>query len=308
MKVTYSKYSKLLVLVVAIVVLYFTFKRYVNFTKNDTTMEGFTGQTKKFETKQGELVYDNFYSKIYDELTFNDAKMDYEISEILRATKANKKNDYILDIGCGTGGHCALLKERGFNVEGIDKSLSMINRAKYNYDGIKFSMGDMMTPMLYEHGRFSHILCMYFTIYYIKNKALFFDNCYNWLKNGGYLILHLVDREKFNPILPAADPLFLVSPQKYSKERITKSLVKFNGFQYKADFKLNSEQNKATFDETFIDDKTSKVRKNIHEFYMENHSSIINLAKECGFILHGKIDLMPVQYDYQYLYVLYKPN
>ena len=43
-----------------------------------------------------------------------------------------------------------------------------------------------------------------------------------WLKPGGYLILHLVDRERFDPIVPAADPLIMVSAQKHAKERITK--------------------------------------------------------------------------------------
>jgi hypothetical protein len=89
---------------------------------------------------------------------------------------------------------------------------------------------------------------------------------------------------------------------------LTKSLVKFNGFNYKADFKLNSAKNNATFEETLKDDKTGQVRKNIHEFYMEPHQSIISLAKKSGFILQGKIDLLPVQYDHQYLYIFYKPN
>ena len=36
---------------------------------------------------------------------------------------------------------------------------------------------------------------------------------------GGYLILHLVNRDKFDPILNAADPLHLVSAQKHAKEK-----------------------------------------------------------------------------------------
>jgi hypothetical protein len=39
---------------------------------------------------------------------------------------------------------------------------------------------------------------------------------------GGTLIVHIVDREKFDPMLPAANPLYIVSPQKYAKERIQK--------------------------------------------------------------------------------------
>ena len=35
---------------------------------------------------------------------------------------------------------------------------------------------------------------------------------------GGYLILHLVDKNKFDPILPAADVFGGVDPQDYAKE------------------------------------------------------------------------------------------
>ena len=42
--------------------------------------------------------------------------------------------------------------------------------------------------------------------------------------------------------------------------------------------------------------------------YMPTQRHILSIAKELGFILKGKIDLVPVQYEYQYLYVLYKPE
>jgi SAM-dependent methyltransferase len=304
-----TTFAKALVLIIAVMVLYYVLGSVGLINGNHSeNVEGFTGQTKAFETHDADDVYDDFYSKIYDQLTFNDAKVDYEINEMLRATKADRTKANILDIGCGTGNHCAALKEKGFKVQGMDKSQSMVNRARLNYDGVKFAQGDVMTPMQFEHGKFSHILCMYFTIYYIKNKQQFFENCYNWLRPGGFLVIHLVDRENFNPILPVADPLLLVSPQKYAKERLTKSLVKFNGFGYKADFKLNAPENRATFEETMKDDKSGQVRKNIHQFYMEPHDQILALAKQTGFIVQGKIDLMPVQYDHQYLYILYRPN
>ena len=305
-----NTFAKALVLIIAVMVLYYAIRHLLTGADVEgfTGHEGFIGQTKPFETHEGDAVYDEFYSKIYDQLTFNDAKVDYEINEMLRATKPDRTKANILDVGCGSGSHCAALKEKGFKVQGLDKSAAMVNRARLNYDGVKFAQGDAMTPMQFEHGKFSHVLCMYFTIYYIQNKQQFFENCYNWLRPGGYLVLHLVDREKFNPILPVADPLLLVSPQKYAKERLTKSLVKFNGFNYKADFKLNAPKNSATFEETLKDDKTSHVRKNIHQFYMESHEQILALAKQAGFIVKGKIDLMPVQYDHQYLYLLYRPN
>ena len=63
---------------------------------------------------------------------------------------------------------------------------------------------------------------MYFTMYYVKNKIQLIKNCYNWLRPGGYFIVHLVNREMFDPIINAGDPLTMVSAQKYAKKRNNK--------------------------------------------------------------------------------------
>jgi hypothetical protein len=41
---------------------------------------------------------------------------------------------------------------------------------------------------------------------------------------------------------------------------------------------------------------------------MNNISDIINMAQDAGFLIHAKIDLMKVAYEYQYLYVFLKPG
>jgi len=41
---------------------------------------------------------------------------------------------------------------------------------------------------------------------------------------------------------------------------------------------------------------------------MPSQRYTLSLAKETGFILLGKIDMVPVQYEYQYLYILQKPE
>ena len=74
------------------------------------------------------------------------------------------------------------------------------------------------------------------------------------------------------------------------------------------DTELFRNKNKATFTETFKDDGSSNVRQNIHTFYIPTQKYILSLAKDVGFILLGKIDMISVQYEYQYLYVLQKPE
>ena len=277
---------------------------YVN--KDIIYKEGFT-QKQKFVLKKGDDIYDDFYVDLYDELILDEVKNDFEVGEIKRLIKVNSQNR-VLDIGSGTGRHVDLLNKKGFKAEGLDKSQAMVKYSKNKFPELKFKQGDALEGMLYPENSFSTITCFYFTIYYIKDKNTFLQNCYNWLMPGGYLFLHLVNRDKFDPILNVADPLHLVSAQKYAKERITTSLVKFKDFQYKAKFDLDKQNNLAEFNETFKDDKTKNVRQNSHKLYMETQKHVLSIAKNIGFILQGKIDMITAQYQNQYLYLLYKPQ
>ena len=129
----------------------------------------------------------------------------------------------------------------------------------------------------------------------------------DWLMPGGFLIVHLVDRETFDPILPPGNPLYIVSPQKYSKERITKTKVTFDDFVYNANFDLDENNNIATFSEKFKFND-GHTRKQEQKLYMEDTSTIVNMAQDCGFILHGKIDMVKCAYEHQYLYIFIKPS
>jgi SAM-dependent methyltransferase len=179
----------------------------------------------------------------------------------------------------------------------------MVKKAKHEYPQYKFEVGDATNSGEFGPNSFTHIMCMYFTIYYIQDKVQFFRNAMKWLRPGGYLILHLVDRDNFDPILPPGNPLLYVSPQ-----RITSTKVKFNDFRYSADFKLNQTTNIATFEEKFKNDTDGKVRKNEHIMYMPKLENIVADAQQQGFILDSKVDLLNVQYEYQYLYFFVKPE
>tara|TARA_B100000989_G_scaffold232526_1_gene179323 strand:+ start:1652 stop:2584 length:933 start_codon:yes stop_codon:yes gene_type:complete len=268
--------------------------------------EGFT-QQKKFVLKEGIDCYDGFYSEIYDDLVYDEVKNDFEVGELERLIKPTRKSR-ILDIGSGTGHHVNLMKKLGAHSEGVDISPSMVEISQRKYKDCKFKQGNALDNMLYPRNSFSTITCFYFTIYYMEDKQKFINNVYDWLMPGGYFVLHLVNRDKFDPILNTADPLHIVSAQKYAKKRITNSLVKFKDFQYKANFELDKENNLAEFKEDMIDDKTKNVRQNVHKLYMIPQKKIISMAKQVGFILQGKIDLVQTQYGYQYLYLMYKPE
>jgi len=295
-----STWCKILLFITLLLLLVLVFKGLDKKGKR----EGFE-QTDQFLIKSGPDIYDNFYADIYDYLVFNNLKDDYEVGEIINKTTPSSKSK-ILDIGCGTGHHVASLGAKGLNVIGIDISPSMVAKAKENFPDYEFQVGDALNGGEFEPDSFTHIMCMYFTVYYIKDKETFFSNCFKWLMPGGYFIIHVVDRHNFDPILPPGNPLLYVSPQRYAKKRITSTKVQFTDFSYNADFQLDDKTDKAKFVEKIKHDN-GKVRKNEHTMYMPEEQVIIDEIQAVGFIMESKIDLLQCQYEYQYLYVFIKP-
>jgi SAM-dependent methyltransferase len=302
-----SNFGKILVFISLLLVIVIFFRQFDKSKEGMTTNSSVNTETDKFLFKQGNAVYDDFYAEIYDYLVFNKIKNDYEVGIIANNTNLDEKS-IVADIGCGTGHQVGDLNGTNLNVIGIDISPSMIQKAKQNYPNIsnQFKVGDGLDGTLFKDNSLTHILCLYFTIYYMKDKMRFFYNCMNWLMPGGYLIVHLVDKYKFDPILPPGNPLYIVSPQKYSKERITKTKVTFNEFVYDSNFKLD-DNDVATFDEKFKFND-GRVRKQEQVLYMEDLPTIVNMAQEAGFLVHAKIDMVKCAYEYQYLYVFVKPS
>jgi len=296
-----STWTKVLIFLVILIVLMSIFRGF------RPVKEGFQ-QGSDFVQLSGNEIYDKFYADIYDYLVFNNVKNEYEVGEIVNKTSPTSKS-IILDIGSGTGHHVSELMNKGYdNVTGLDLSPAMIQKSKELYPQGKFRQGDALNSGLFDNQTFTHILCMYFTVYYFQDKRQFFRNCFNWLMPGGYFIVHLVDRNLFDPILPPGNPLLFVSPQKYAKERITETKVKFDDFSYSAKFDLNENTDQAKFTERFKNDTDGKVRKQEHIMYMPDIKVIVDEIQGSGFILEGKIDLLQCQYEHQYLYIFVKPN
>lgn len=300
-----SSFGKLLVVLGIFMVVMMVFKS----LRTNFLQEGMTNTkslTKDFLFKDGTAAYDDFYADIYDHLVYSFVKNDYEVGTIINATNP-VSTSVIADIGSGTGHHVGQLAAKNLQVIGVDISPSMIKKAKENYPQLQFKVGDALDNGLFKPNSLTHVLCLYFTIYYMKDKRAFFQNAYNWLMPGGYLVVHLVDREHFDPILPPGNPLYIVSPQKYAKERITKTKVTFNDFVYNANFDLDPSRDVAVFHEKFKFNDGG-VRKQEQTLYMEDTSAIANMASEVGFSLEGKIDMTKAAYEHQYLYIFIRPE
>jgi SAM-dependent methyltransferase len=296
-------------LAVAIIVIWVVNFFYRMRESSSGNLEGFE-QESRFTLKQNEDVFqDPFYVGIYDELFYKKLYNSYEVGIILNEIHPTSK-DVVIEIGSKTGSYTSALQQScGCNVIGLDTSATMVDYASKKYPNCKFMQGDPLDFMSFSSEYATAILLLDFAIYYVKDRRTLFYNCYHWLKPGGYLILHLVNRHMFDPIVPAAKPLTLVSPQSVAKQRITTSDVVFDKFDYKSKFEFDQgdKNDGVTIIET-MKDRRGKVRKNVRSLRMSGQKIIISEAKDAGFTMLGQYDLIKSQREYQYIYILYKPS
>jgi len=263
--------------------------------------EGFA-QSEKFILKKDADSYDSFYAQIYDSIHLPDSTK--ELDAILKIVEPDKA-DVVLDVGSGTGFTLNTLVKSGAKCVGVYKSDAMIATAKEKYgDNLPLQKGDVIDPILFERNRFSLILGLDATIYEIQNKHTFFTNCRYWLQNGGYLVLHLVDKHRFNTVVRAGRPMFIENPQKHVGERITKAEIDFHDFTYLSKYNINS-NSPSTFVETFTDGTTHHIRQNERTLYMDSDEDILKIAGKCGFSQHAQINMASINDDeFQNIYIL----
>jgi len=263
--------------------------------------EGFTQKENFILNKENE-VYDDFYAAVYDNITLPHRHVPFEIKTVLETTGANTQNSVILDVGCGTGYLVSQLTELGYRAYGLDKSEAMVEYSNQKYPKISVVNEDATNTMCFEKNTFSHIFCVYYTIYNIKERIDFFRNCHFWLKPGGYLILHLVEPLKFDTTPPCArDPIF-GAPRKFIEDNSNDSIVFFNNVKYKVSYKYNEKQKEAIMTETMTDIQTNRVRQNEQTMYMEEIKIILSELNYCGFIAHAKFEYS--EDKHQFLYII----
>ncbi len=286
--------------------------------KAPASIEGFVGESDKTEAAETKYewldnskIYDKFYASVYDQLVQGSKRSQLEVQLLLAKWQLPKENLRILDIGSGTGVTAmAFAKEGVGHIVGLDKSPAMIEYASQTNlpksiltdkqkAAIEFRHGDVIDPSICKPQEFDCACSLYFTPYYIPDMDGMFRNLALWIRPGGKLAIQVVNKYKFDPILDSASP-FAFSMQKYTKERINKSKVVFDKFDYEAEFKLDGDSNHAEFRETFKF-KDGSVRRQRHSFNMPEIKIIINKAKAAGWLYEGYIDGLAFGFEYAYM-------
>jgi SAM-dependent methyltransferase len=285
-----SSKNKILVAMIIMIVILFILQS----VRGNAKYEGFQ-QKEPFVTERNSKAYDGFYAEIYDRLYKTESRSEKDALNVIKATQPDKEHSTFLDVGCGTGCLVDALKRQGYNAVGVDYSEAMIEvgkeRRPKTCGGASLKKGDALDSLLFDRGVFSHILCLERTIYEMEDKIAFLRNCKHWLIPGGYLLLHLVEPDKYNAIVPLGKPdgLDSVPMRKTDGTRITDTAIDFVDFKYKSSYDFSElKRGVVTQTETFTDSASSRVRQNEHTFFMTDSKSIVDDARYCGFVLMGE--------------------
>lgn len=295
----YLKWVLIFALLIVLLILY------KNLKPPEDKKEGFT-QKEPFVVKLDNDAIDSFYVELYDTLHGVDDRVNLELSHIIQTTNPDTKNSVFLDVGSGTGKCVYELSEAGYKAFGIEINDHMADYSEKLYPEIEVLSANVLQPSAFEKSTFSHILCTYFTIYYLKDKAQFFRNCYFWMKPGGYLVVHMIHRNKFSRIIPYERAN--ITRENTNKGTKLEQKTTFKDYDYKGCFDINEKTNETSFIETMVDNETTHVRQNEITLYVEDLRTLIDLAKNNGFIFHGKTNMKDITGDaYQYLYYFERP-
>ena len=286
--------------------------------------EGFTGgaagpdaaEESRYEWLDNTALYDTFMAGLYDKLVQGEKRSMLEAmllrGEWERAIPTMPIAQWrVLDAGCGTGILTAAFAKMGVQrVVGVDKSEAMIGQARgllpattispEQRAAVEFRVADLENLAAAGQGEFTHAAVMYFVIYYMKDKPSFFRNMAYWIAPGGVLSVHVVNKYMFDPMLEAAAPT-VFSLQKYASERIMKSQVAFDQFDYDGVFDSDDAPGAraAEFRETFRF-KDGSVRRQRHVFDMPDIQDIVAAASAAGWQYRGYADNMAAAFEYSY--------
>jgi SAM-dependent methyltransferase len=233
--------------------------------QNEDTL-GF-GTTDKYILKRNQDIYDDFYAQLYREVIEPPSRLEQEINTIQQMTQPSKEASVFLDIGAGSGNIMNELSNRGFiNVFGIEASQSWAEKSPMS-DNIL--VGDVLDRSQFEQNTFTHITCLGNQIYDTDKKVAFFKNCYYWLKPGGYLIMHLIEKIRPNTTKPIKEE-------------------KVKGIDYKMMIEPGESNSSVILTEQMTNMETGQQRINEKTLFVKEIGDIINDALYAGFIIVGK--------------------
>ena len=172
-----------------------------------------------------EQLFNKEFSNVYDQI-YADKNYTEECNFICEAIEEYApQTQSILDLGCGTGSHMLELRDRGYQMTGIDASPWMLELAKTKFDlaGHRSDLHQASLSTFALNQTYSTIIAMFSVLGYcqtLEDLQQTLERIHQHLKPGGLLIFDCWQKEGV-----LKSPPQKISPIRYA--RMTKIL---NGF------------------------------------------------------------------------------
>jgi len=220
------------------------------------------------------MAYTKDFVYYYD--IFKDKKSYKEtLKKLLPILKENNVKS-ILDVGCGTGKIDKLLKDKGYEVIGIDNSEEMIEHAKNNYKDININFYVKDAKDFKFNKKFDAIIALDSVLTFLTKKGDFekaIENIVNHMKKGSVLYFNAGFTEKLIP--------------KGFKENFSKK-VKKGKHNYKKETSMKRKGN-LLITEIKISENNKKVIEEEHKHRIISEKLVSKLLKNmnCEFEIKG---------------------
>lgn len=119
------------------------------------------------------------------------------ICEYLVQTMKLKKNDSIVDLGCGPGLYCSRLVEKGYCLTGIDRSENSIHYAQDHDKNTNYILSSYLNPFGENQFEAALMISQDYGVLSPENRRILLGNVSNALKPNGYFVFDVCSMAAF---------------------------------------------------------------------------------------------------------------
>ena len=148
-------------------------------------------------------MYSDVFCKVYNEFGWNYYPEAFGEQLLTWLSRRGISVRTALDLACGTGVLCRILKAAGIESRGMDFSAGMIDIARAESPDIPYDVADM--TVYRPDAQFDLVTCTGDAVNHIPDLAdvrKIFENVYAYLAPGGYFIFDLLDEHEISTAEP----------------------------------------------------------------------------------------------------------
>lgn len=148
-------------------------------------------------------MYSDVFCRVYNEFGWNYYPEIFGEQLIKWMQQQNFQPKNAMDLACGTGILCRILKEQGVEAAGMDLSSGMIDIARENNPDIPFTVADMTA--FRPEKQYDLVTCTGDAVNHISDPAdveKIFRNVYAYTSSGGWFVFDLLNEREVSTSEP----------------------------------------------------------------------------------------------------------